>query len=43
MATWHPSAILRAPDEEARRQGAAEFLEDLRRAAAWIEQHRQVA
>ena len=43
MATWHPSAILRAPDEDARRQQTAELVEDLRRAAVWLEQHRRVA
>jgi DNA polymerase len=43
MATWHPSAILRAPDEAARRQQTAELVEDLRRAATWLEQHRRVA
>jgi uracil-DNA glycosylase len=30
IATVHPSSILRAPDEEARRQAYAAFLEDLR-------------
>jgi uracil-DNA glycosylase len=43
MATWHPSAILRAPDDAARRQQTAELVEDLRRAAAWLQQHRRVA
>ena len=43
MATWHPSAIIRAPDEAARHQQTAELVEDLRRAAAWLEQHRRVA
>jgi uracil-DNA glycosylase len=43
VGTWHPSAILRAPDEEARRQGALELVEDLRRVARWLEQHRRVA
>ena len=33
LATVHPSSILRAPDEEARRQAYAEFLADLRVAA----------
>ena len=36
MATWHPSAILRAPDEDARRRQTQELIEDLRRAAAWL-------
>lgn len=43
MATWHPSAILRAPDEAARHQQTAELVEDLKRAATWLEQHRRVA
>jgi uracil-DNA glycosylase len=30
MATYHPSALLRAPDEEARRQMYGEFVDDLR-------------
>jgi uracil-DNA glycosylase len=30
IATVHPSSILRAPDEEARRQAYAAFLDDLR-------------
>ncbi len=34
MATFHPSSILRAPDEAARRQQRALFTEDLARAAA---------
>jgi DNA polymerase len=33
MATIHPSAILRAPDEEARRAEYARFVEDLKVAA----------
>ncbi len=36
MATVHPSSILRAPDEEARREGRAAFVEDLRAAAAYL-------
>jgi uracil-DNA glycosylase len=32
-ATVHPSSILRAPDEEARREARREFTEDLRRIA----------
>lgn len=31
MATVHPSSLLRAPDDEARRAGIAEFTADLRR------------
>jgi hypothetical protein len=30
MATYHPSALLRAPDEVARRQMYREFVADLR-------------
>jgi DNA polymerase len=33
MATVHPSALLRAPDEEARRREMALFIEDLKKAA----------
>jgi uracil-DNA glycosylase len=33
MATVHPSSILRAPDDEARHQEMAHFVEDLRAAA----------
>jgi DNA polymerase len=33
MATYHPSAILRAPDKEDRHRKRAEFVEDLHRAA----------
>jgi DNA polymerase len=33
MATWHPSAILRAPDHESRAQMRREVTEDLRQAA----------
>ncbi|MDQ3890948.1 MAG: UdgX family uracil-DNA binding protein [Actinomycetota bacterium] len=33
LATVHPSSILRAPDEEARRLAFAEFVDDLRTAA----------
>jgi DNA polymerase len=32
MATYHPSAILRAPKKEDRDRMRAEFVEDLRRA-----------
>ena len=34
LATWHPSAILRAPDAVARAASWNEFLVDLRTAAA---------
>jgi uracil-DNA glycosylase len=30
----HPSALLRAPDEDTRRQETERFIEDLRRVAA---------
>jgi len=33
LATVHPSAILRAPDDEARRAELARFTEDLRTVA----------
>ena len=36
LATWHPSAILRAPDGDARRQGMLELVQDLRAAAAHL-------
>jgi DNA polymerase len=32
LATWHPSAILRVPDDAAREQMRAQMIEDLRRA-----------
>ncbi|MGE5244991.1 MAG: hypothetical protein ACM3SQ_12250 [Betaproteobacteria bacterium] len=32
-ATVHPSALLRAPDEETRHRETARFIEDLRRVA----------
>jgi DNA polymerase len=34
LATVHPSALLRAPDKETRRQEIEHFIEDLRRVAA---------
>jgi uracil-DNA glycosylase len=34
LATVHPSALLRAPDEETRRRGILHFIEDLRKVAA---------
>ena len=33
LATVHPSSLLRAPDEETRRQETARFIEDLRKVA----------
>jgi len=36
IATVHPSSLLRAPDEEARRSETARFVEDLRRVAQMI-------
>lgn len=36
LATVHPSSILRAPDDEARHEARAGFIDDLRRAAAWL-------
>jgi DNA polymerase len=33
LATYHPSAILRAPDEESRHRAYREFVEDLKKAA----------
>jgi uracil-DNA glycosylase family protein len=35
LATIHPSAILRMPDEDARHQAFAEFVDDLRQ-AVWV-------
>lgn len=36
MATVHPSSILRAPDDQARRDGTARFIADLKKAARVI-------
>jgi uracil-DNA glycosylase len=36
MATYHPSAILRAPDKEDRDRMRDEFVEDLREAVAHL-------
>jgi uracil-DNA glycosylase len=36
LATYHPSAVLRAPDEESRRSLRGEMLRDLKKAAAWL-------
>lgn len=43
LATVHPSSILRAPDEEARKNARAEFVSDLREAAAFLRSHRRAA
>jgi DNA polymerase len=36
LATYHPSAILRAPDDESRHRLRAEFVDDMRRAVKAI-------
>ena len=36
LATYHPSALLRAPDRDSRRQLRTEFTQDLREAARWL-------
>jgi len=38
MATIHPSAILRAPDDDARHEEMARFVADLRNVAALLRQ-----
>jgi DNA polymerase len=43
MATVHPSSILRAPDDESRRQQKHDFIADLRVAAAQIKRLRSAA
>jgi DNA polymerase len=43
LATVHPSSILRAPDEESRRDGRASFVSDLREAASFLRKHRRAA
>jgi len=44
MATYHPSALLRMPDQEARRAARGEFTSDLRKVANQIAvEHEQVA
>jgi DNA polymerase len=40
LATVHPSSILRTPDDETRRKADADFVADLREAAAFIRRHR---
>ncbi|HWL94325.1 MAG TPA: UdgX family uracil-DNA binding protein, partial [Phycisphaerae bacterium] len=37
MATVHPSSILRAPDDESRRQAKRDFIKDLKKAASALE------
>lgn len=37
MATYHPSAVLRTPDREARHRMRGEFVDDLRHAAERVE------
>ncbi len=39
MATWHPSALLRMPDEAARERAGTEFIADLRTTAAALADH----
>jgi uracil-DNA glycosylase len=39
LATYHPSAILRAPEKADRDRMRAEFVQDLRRATQWARQH----
>jgi uracil-DNA glycosylase len=36
LATYHPSAVLRAPDEDARRRMRREFVSDLKVASDWL-------
>lgn len=36
LATVHPSSILRAPDDRAREEARTGFIDDLRKAAAWL-------
>jgi uracil-DNA glycosylase len=40
LATVHPSALLRAPDEETRRREILRFIEDLRQAAEILREQR---
>jgi uracil-DNA glycosylase len=39
LATYHPSAELRTPEEERRRQMREEFTDDLRIAARWLKEN----
>jgi DNA polymerase len=43
LATIHPWSILRAPDEESRKQARAGFIDDLREAVAFLHKHRRAA
>jgi uracil-DNA glycosylase family protein len=43
LATVHPSSILRAPDDTARREARAAFVRDLKEAAALLHHHRRAA
>jgi uracil-DNA glycosylase len=38
VATVHPSSILRAPDEQARHDALGEFVADLKKVAALLEE-----
>ena len=40
MATVHPSSILRAPDEAARREAMERFVDDLAKIPAFLSRHR---
>jgi uracil-DNA glycosylase len=40
LATVHPSAILRAPDDEARAEARGALVRDLSAAAAWLRKHK---
>jgi uracil-DNA glycosylase len=40
MATVHPSSILRAPDEAARREAMARFVDDLAKIPVFVARHR---
>jgi len=39
LATWHPSAVLRTPDPDARHRKRDEFFADLQTAGQWIVRH----
>jgi uracil-DNA glycosylase len=43
LATVHPSSILRAPDDESRKEARTLFIRDLRAAAAFLRTHRRAA
>ena len=38
FVTWHPSYLLRVPDEAAKKKAYAEFVEDLAFAHDWLKQ-----